>query len=104
MYVLVFHVPSDYADQVKEAIFASKAGCFSGYDSCCFEVEGTGQFRPLEGSSPFIGSSNKVEKVKEMRIETVVEDRYVADVVRALKRAHPYEVPSYHLIKVETIE
>jgi len=104
MYVLIFHVPVEYSEQVKHAIFEARAGSGYGYDMCCFEVEGRGQFRPLENSSPFIGTIGTVEKVREMRIETTVEDRYVREVVRALKKSHPYEVPSYHLIKVETIE
>jgi hypothetical protein len=104
MYVLVCYVPVDYASQVKEALFSSGAGCGFGYEKCCFEVEGVGQFLPTDSSHPFIGKRGALESVKEMRIEMTLSDDILSQVVDALKRAHPYEVPAYHLIKVETIE
>jgi hypothetical protein len=45
-----------------------------------------------------------MEHVQEYRVETVVDEFEVAHVVNALLEAHPYEVPSYHLIPVLTLE
>jgi structural hemagglutinin/hemolysin toxin protein RtxA len=104
MYVLVFHVPLAYAEKVKEAIFSAGAGGGFGYEKCCFEVEGTGQFLPTDNAHPFIGERGKVEKVRELRCETTVADDKIKKVVEALKKAHPYEVPSYHLINIYPIE
>ena len=36
--------------------------------------------------------------------DTVVDEFEVTQVVNALLEAHPYEVPSYHLIPVLTLE
>lgn len=104
MYVLVTYVPESHLEQVKEALFRSGAGCMDGYDRCCWQTKGTGQFRPLEGSHPFIGSEEKLERVDEWRVEMVVDEAHAALAVQALKQAHPYEVPAYHLIPVLTID
>ncbi|MFO7848562.1 MAG: NGG1p interacting factor NIF3 [Spirochaetia bacterium] len=98
MYVLVVYVPSDHLETVKEALFAAGAGNFGSYDKCSWEVEGTGQFRPLEGSNPYIGSTGEVEREAEYRLEVVCGDGAAKDAVEAIHRAHPYEVPAYHLL------
>lgn len=91
---LVFYVPKNDAEKVKAAIFKSGAGTIGNYDCCSFETEGFGQFRPLKGSNPHIGSEGKIEKVIELKIETICSDEKIADVIKALKQAHPYEEPA----------
>jgi hypothetical protein len=103
MYVLVTYVPESHLEAVKQALFDAGCGCMDGYDHCCWTVKGEGQFRPLFGSDPFLGKVGKMEKVVEYRIEVVVDELHAAQAVEALKRAHPYEVPAYHLINVMTI-
>jgi hypothetical protein len=41
----------------KDALFAADAGTYPGgkYSHACFEMAGTGQFRPNEGAVPNIG-------------------------------------------------
>jgi hypothetical protein len=102
MFVLVCYVPSDHAERVKEALFDAGAGRMGNYDSCCFQMEGTGQFRPLPGSEPYIGTEGSVEHVRETRIELVLPDEIRGAVVTALRAAHPYEEPAFHLIPVLT--
>jgi len=88
-------------EQVKEALFRVGAGRYDGYDCCCWQVLGQGQFRPLEGSDPFVGEAGKVESVPEYRVEMLCADNLRADVVAALKASHPYEVPAFDLTRVE---
>jgi len=102
MCVLVCYVPSEHAERVKEALFDAGAGRMGNYDSCCFQMEGTGQFRPLPGSEPYIGTEGSVEHVRETRIELVLPDEIRGAVVTALRAAHPYEEPAFHLIPVLT--
>lgn len=101
MYKLVFFVPEDHKDAVKNAVFASGAGKIGDYDSCCWEVLGRGQFRPLVGSNPFIGEQGELETVAEYRVELVCEDALIRAAVAALKLAHPYEEPAYDVMKLE---
>lgn len=100
MHKLVVFVDESGLERVKNALFSAGAGKIGDYDRCCFVSKGTGQFRPLEGSTPYIGSKNQVESVAEWRIEVVVE-KDISSVVAAMKSAHPYETPAYDVIKLE---
>ena len=68
-YKLVFFVPESHKETVKTALFSKGAGQYQGYDCCAWETLGQGQFRPLEGSQPFLGQTNEIEKVDEYRVE-----------------------------------
>jgi hypothetical protein len=95
MYKLCFFVPESHVESVKDAIFAEGAGKMGNYDCCSWQTLGTGQFRPLAGSQPAIGSHDKIEFVREYKVECVCEAEKMPAVVAALKSAHPYEEPAY---------
>lgn len=101
MYKLCFYVPATHVDVVKSAIFAAGAGRVGNYDSCAWQVLGSGQFRPLAGSNPFIGALDQVESVAEYKVETVCDDANIAAAVAALKATHPYEEPAYQVWRLE---
>ncbi len=103
MYKIAFFVPVEHCEKVKAALFAAGAGRIGDYDCCSWQTAGTGQFRPLEGSNPFLGEKGQVEKVEEYRVELVCVDELVRDAVAALKSAHPYEEPAYDVFRLEDI-
>lgn len=100
MYKICVYVPEKHVESVKQALFDAGAGRIGNYDSCCWQTEGTGQFRPLEGSKPAIGSFNKVEHVREIKIELVCEDDLVKQAVQAIRKSHPYEEPAFDVWKL----
>ncbi|MGI4837547.1 MAG: hypothetical protein ACRYF9_08010 [Janthinobacterium lividum] len=102
MYKLAFFVPPSHLEAVKQAVFTAGGGRLGAYDQCCWQVLGEGQFRPLDGSQPFIGQSGIVEKLVEWKVELVVDEGMIADVVTALKAAHPYETPAYEVWRLES--
>lgn len=102
MFILIFYVPADSAEKVKEALFNAGAGKFRNYDRCSWQTLGTGQFRALPGSTPFIGTRMKTEIVEEYRIEMVCEEKCIREALKALVKNHPYEEPAYHIIKNES--
>lgn len=102
MYKLVFYVPADDLELVKQAVFAAGAGKIGHYDHCCWQVLGQGQFRPLPGSDPYLGSPGLLEVLEEYRVEMVCEDGLIKTVVAALKQAHPYEEPAYDIWRLES--
>ncbi|HEY9018324.1 NGG1p interacting factor NIF3 [Thiomicrospira sp.] len=102
MFKLVFFVPESALEQVKSAIFEAGAGRQGDYDQCAWQTKGEGQFRPLKGSQPYIGDLNRLEKVMEYRVETLVDAEVIDGVIQALKQAHPYEEPAYEVIRLET--
>ena len=100
MYKLTVFIPDNALEQVKSALFAAGAGTIGNYEHCCWQVQGTGQFRPLVGSNPHIGAQDRLEEVDEWRIEMVVATANIAKVIEALKQAHPYETPAYDVVEV----
>ena len=101
MYKLSYFVPKEAKEKTKEALFYAGAGKFNNYDCCCFESEGTGQFRALNGANPYIGTIDKIEYVKEYKVEMICEDALIKKAIEALKEAHPYEEVAYEVIKLE---
>jgi ribonuclease HI len=94
---LVVFVPTEALEAVREAVFAAGAGRIGNYERCSWHVLGTGNFRGGEGSAPSVGAPGRDERVQEARLETVYPAEREADVVRALRAAHPYEEPSFDL-------
>lgn len=98
MYKISFYVPIDHAEKVKTAMFEKGGGKIGNYDCCSFEIEGWGQYRPGEGSHPFIGSKDQIERVRELKVEMVCADEYLKDVKEAMIEAHPYEEVAYNIL------
>ncbi|MWJ27059.1 NGG1p interacting factor NIF3 [Halomonas sediminis] len=101
MYKVVFFVPEEDAETVKEAVFETGAGRIGNYEACCFQTPGTGQFRPLPGAEPHIGEIGELEYVKELKVELVCEDTLIYTAVAALKLAHPYEEPAFDVWRLD---
>ncbi|MEE1901628.1 NGG1p interacting factor NIF3 [Pseudomonas inefficax] len=97
MYKLAFFVPASHVEVVKAAVLAAGGGRIGDYDHCAWQTLGQGQFRPLDGSQPFLGQTGQVEVVEEWKVELVVADDLIAQVVAALKQSHPYETPAYEV-------
>lgn len=95
------YVPTEYCDTVKDAMFTAGAGKLGSYDKCSWQTTpGVGQFRPLDGSNPFIGSRNKTEKVEEIKIEMICPEESIKDVISAINSNHPYETPAFQYWEV----
>lgn len=101
MYKLTFYVPDTHVEPVKQAVFAAGAGRIGHYEACSWQVMGQGQFCPLKGATPFIGAANQLETVNEWRVEMVVDDAHIHNVISTLKQAHPYETPAFDVVKIE---
>lgn len=104
MYKLVFYVPVDYLETVKKAVFNSGAGRIGDYEHCCWQVRGSGQFRPMVGSKPFVGKVNELEVVEEFRVEMVCEDELIRNALQAMLSAHPYEEPAYDVWQLADVK
>ncbi len=104
MYKLVVFVPAEHINALSEAVFSAGAGSLGNYSNCAFTSQGTGTFLPLEGANPSIGKVGKIEKVVEVRFETLVPQSRLNDVVAAMRLAHPYEAPAFDIIKLSLSE
>lgn len=101
LYKLAVYVPNSYVEAVKEALAKGGAGNIGNYSHCSFSIEGNGNFKPLEGSNPFIGTKGLVEIVEETKVETIVSKKYLGGVLSLMLKAHPYEEVAYDLYKLE---
>lgn len=90
----VVTVPDEDLDDLLNAVFAAGAGRMSGYTECSFSVQGTGRFRPGDGTDPTIGTIGEPERVSETRVEFVAPPELRSAVRRAVLAGHPYEVPA----------
>jgi len=54
----------------------------------------------MEGTHPFIGKKGEREEVDEIKIETIVPERHLEAVIRAMKDTHPYEEPAYDVYEL----
>lgn len=98
---IVVYVPVESADLVREAIGKAGGGKIGNYSFCSFSVRGVGRFMPGEGAHPVIGNVGNLEQVEEERIEVTCSAESVNEVITAIKRVHPYEVPVMDVFSVE---
>lgn len=97
--VLVVHIPREATEEVLAALFAAGAGEVGEYRECAFVIPGHGRFRPVGAANPTIGTVGEVEHVLEDRAEITFPRSRRAHVVSALRAAHPYEEPSFHVLE-----
>ena len=103
-YKLIVFVPVDSLQKVADAVFKAGAGAIGNYSHCSFNTAGLGTFVPLEGSKPTIGKKGELENVSEIKFESIVPAEKVADCVKAMKAAHPYEMPAFDVVKLYDVD
>lgn len=99
-YKLVVFVPTGSAAKVANAVFAAGAGHIGNYSRCGFTGQGEGSFLPLDGANPAIGKKGRLEKVPELRFETIVGAEKLDAVTAAMLKAHPYETPAFDVLRL----
>ena len=100
MFKICVYVPEEVGENGKQALFEAGAGRIGNYDSCCWQTDGSGQFRPLSGSNPTVGSHDTIEHIREVKIELVCEDVLGKTAVSAMRETHPYEEPAFDVWKL----
>lgn len=103
---IVTFVPNEKADSVRKALGEAGAGEIGEYSHCSYSVSGTGRFMPSENAKPSIGEKNKIESVKEDRIEVMCNKDKAKSAILAIKSVHPYEevpIDIYPLISEEEL-
>jgi dinuclear metal center YbgI/SA1388 family protein len=95
------YIPKESVETVKTALYEAGAGTIGAYQNCSFSTEGQGEFTPLEGSNPTLGSHNQSEKVDEVHLQLVFTADKEASVIHALKESHPYETVAYDIVSLD---
>ena len=97
LFKFVVFVPISHLEQVKLAMGNVGAGWIGNYSHCSFGTLGTGSFKPLEGSNPYIGKAGEIEEVEEVRLETIVSEKILNKLLKAVVSSHPYEEAAYDI-------
>ncbi len=97
---LVTFVPAEHVEAVSRAVFAAGGGRIGQYTSCSFRSPGTGTFFGEAGSSPVVGQAGRLEEAAEVRLEIALPAASTGAIVKALRRAHPYEEPAFDLVRL----
>jgi dinuclear metal center YbgI/SA1388 family protein len=98
---LVVFVPEENADEMADALTEAGAGVIGDYTHCTFRAPGTGTFFGGEGTEPYAGEKGRLERVPELRLETVVPAHAASRAAAAVRAAHPYEEPAFDVYPVD---
>jgi dinuclear metal center YbgI/SA1388 family protein len=98
---LVVFVAQEACERVRAALAHAGAGRIGHYTQCSFSSEGEGTFEGNDASNPAVGTSGQLERVREVKLEMLLHKRALAEVVTALRTAHPYEEPAFDLIAID---
>jgi dinuclear metal center YbgI/SA1388 family protein len=95
-------IPPEFEAKLKKGLFEAGAGTIGKYSECSFSTSGRGNFKPMEGTNPFIGKSGGItEEVKETKLEVIFPIWLKSEIIAALKENHPYEEVAYEIILTE---
>lgn len=97
---LVVFVPAQALENVREALFAAGAGRIGDYERCAWYTAGTGTFLAGEDAQPTVGEVGREQRVTDYRLEIVYPSELEAEIVQALRDAHPYEEPAFDLYQL----
>lgn len=102
LFKIAVFVPEGQAEKVRQAMTKEGAGFIGNYSDCTFNTEGMGTFLPREGTNPFLGRTGELSKVREIKIETIVDGERKEAVINAMLKVHPYEEPAYDIYPLDS--
>lgn len=95
---LYTYVPTSHVEKVKDALFVVGAGNIGNYSECSFSVDGQGTFKANSEAKPFVGEIGQRHTEEEKKLEVIFPTYLESQVLKALRRAHPYEEIAYEII------
>ncbi|MBQ9526760.1 MAG: divalent cation tolerance protein CutA [Fretibacterium sp.] len=95
---LEIFIPESHFRVLQRVLCEVDAGHIGNYDSCLSYSCVTGTWRPLEGTSPYIGRVGEVSEEPELKVEVTCRMDKLDETITAVKRVHPYEEPVINAI------
>jgi len=92
---IAIYVPTTHVEIVRNAMVKGGVGQIGNYSHCTFATQGTGTFKPLEGSQPYLGNTNELAQVEEVKLEGVLKSDHLNHMLELVKAVHPYEEIAY---------
>jgi dinuclear metal center YbgI/SA1388 family protein len=100
---IVTYCPPESATTIRDGLAAVGAGTIGEYKRCSFESSGMGTFHASRSSKPSVGSTGRLERITELRLEMVCPKHALAGAVRAMRSFHPYEEPPIDIYTLEPV-
>ena len=91
-------VPVENIEEVRNIVCKSGAGIIGNYEYCTITTKCIGTFKPLQNANPYIGTKNKLEFVQEEKLEVICDIDKAKNVIKELRKVHPYEEPAIDII------
>ncbi len=101
LYKIAVYVPLSHEEMVRNAMTQEGAGHIGKYSNCTFATRGMGIFIPLENTNSYIGKKGKLEKVEEIKIETICKEKDLDKIINKMLMIHPYEEVAYDIYAME---
>lgn len=91
-------IPEKNVKEIRNAICKIGAGIIGNYTYCTLSSKCLGTFKPNEEADPYIGEKNKMEFLKEIKLETTCKIESVKKIITKIREIHPYEEPVIDII------
>lgn len=100
---LEIFIPESHLSALQQALAEVDAGHIGTYDCCLSYSPVTGCWRPLSGSTPYLGTVGEICTAPELKVEVTCKTEQVSQTIAAVKRVHPYEEPVINAIPLYAV-
>ncbi len=95
---IVVTVPAENLEDVRMAVCNAGAWIIGNYSFCSMTTKTVGTFKPNDKANPYIWEKNKLEYVDEEKLEVLCDVSKVKNILKELRKVHPYEEPAIDII------
>ena len=100
---LEIFLPESHLSAVQRALAEVDAGHIGRYDCCLSYSPVTSCWRPLEGTSPYLGRAGELSTEPELKVEVTCRTERLEETLRAVRAVHPYEEPVINVIPLYAV-
>lgn len=95
---LEIFIPETHLASLQDALRDVDAGHIGNYDSCMSWSPVTSTWRPLPGTSPYIGEEGQISHEQELKVEVTIRAENLEATLEAVRHVHPYEEPVINVL------
>ncbi len=93
-------IPKKNLKKIKKVLFDDGIGKIGNYTNCSLTTKCMGTYKPTKLSNPYIVQKNKLQRIKEIKLELICNIDEVSKSIDIIKRIHPYEEPVINIIPI----
>ena len=97
-YKVEIFIPKSHLEKLCEVLRRLDVGHIGNYSECLSYSEVISRWKPLNGTNPYIGNVGEVSEEKELKVEVTCEFDNIDNILKEIKKVHPYEEPVINII------